>query len=239
MFVTKLISRPNWPPAGRNYTFNHSFINSFILLLIHLSIYTFIHCFILSFIYSCIDLFILTFVHSFFNSFINPFIHSFVRSSFLSFMHVFIYSLFIHFQTSFVNMSKSISQTENVFLTNKTWKNMGGLPGLCLTVRSVIQQQQKCVHFEQIFKNLTKSSFLFLKYSIQNKTFSQIRCFQKKTRYFKNFSKKGEKSDSELIRSAFRSYGSSEMTIHGPPGCMDIYEATLIQLSNPPPPLLF
>jgi ribonuclease Z len=59
--------------------------------------------------------------------------------------------------SSFVNMSKSIAQTENVFLTSNTWKNMGGLPGLCLTVRS---------------------------------------------------------------------YGSTEMTIHGPPGCMDIYEAT-------------
>ena len=38
--------------------------------------------------------------------------------------------------TSQLNLTKTLAQLEHVFVTSKSWKNLGGLPGLCLTVRS-------------------------------------------------------------------------------------------------------
>jgi len=56
-----------------------------------------------------------------------------------------------------ISLAKSINNAKNVFITGRSWKNLGGLPGICLTLKG---------------------------------------------------------------------YGEREITIHGPPGCMDIYEAT-------------
>jgi len=56
-----------------------------------------------------------------------------------------------------ISLAKSINNTRNVFITGRSWKNLGGLPGICLTLKG---------------------------------------------------------------------YGEREITVHGPPGCMDIYEAT-------------
>ena len=38
--------------------------------------------------------------------------------------------------TSQLSLSRAMAQLEHVFITSKTWKHLGGLPGLCLTVRS-------------------------------------------------------------------------------------------------------
>jgi len=35
-----------------------------------------------------------------------------------------------------LSISRTLAQMENIFLTSKTWRNMGGLPGLCLSIRS-------------------------------------------------------------------------------------------------------
>jgi len=35
-----------------------------------------------------------------------------------------------------LSISRTLAQMENIFLTSKTWKNMGGLPGMCLSIRS-------------------------------------------------------------------------------------------------------
>ena len=37
--------------------------------------------------------------------------------------------------TSQLSLSKALAQLEHVFITSKTWKHLGGLPGLCLSVR--------------------------------------------------------------------------------------------------------
>jgi ribonuclease Z len=36
---------------------------------------------------------------------------------------------------TFILHNKSVAQTKNVFITQSNWKNLGGLPGLCLTLR--------------------------------------------------------------------------------------------------------
>ena len=59
--------------------------------------------------------------------------------------------------TSQLSLSRALGQLEHVFITSNTWKYLGGLPGLCLSVRSA---------------------------------------------------------------------GAPDITVHGPRGCMDIYEAT-------------
>eukprot|EP00092_Neocalanus_flemingeri_P001499 GFUD01001600.1.p1 GENE.GFUD01001600.1~~GFUD01001600.1.p1 ORF type:complete len:865 (+),score=362.31 GFUD01001600.1:341-2935(+) len=59
--------------------------------------------------------------------------------------------------TSQLSISKALAQLEHVFITSKTWRHLGGLPGLCLSVRAA---------------------------------------------------------------------GAPDITIHGPPGCMELYEAT-------------
>ena len=38
--------------------------------------------------------------------------------------------------TSQLSLNKALAQLEHVFITSKSWKNIGGLPGLCLSVRS-------------------------------------------------------------------------------------------------------
>jgi hypothetical protein len=32
-----------------------------------------------------------------------------------------------------MNLPRALAQLEHVFITNKSWRNMGGLPGLCLS----------------------------------------------------------------------------------------------------------
>jgi ribonuclease Z len=59
--------------------------------------------------------------------------------------------------TNQLGLSRSLSQLEHVFITSKSWANLGGLPGMCLTARAS---------------------------------------------------------------------GAPDVTIHGPPGCMELYEAT-------------
>jgi len=59
--------------------------------------------------------------------------------------------------TSQLGLSKALSQMEHVFITSKSWANLGGLPGMCLSARAC---------------------------------------------------------------------GAPDVTIHGPPGCMQLYEAT-------------
>jgi hypothetical protein len=36
-------------------------------------------------------------------------------------------------QTSQLNLPRALGQLEHVFITSKSWRNMGGLPGLCLS----------------------------------------------------------------------------------------------------------
>jgi len=56
-----------------------------------------------------------------------------------------------------LSLSKALAQMEHVFITSKSWRHLGGLPGICLSVRAA---------------------------------------------------------------------GAPDITIHGPPGCMELYEAT-------------
>ena len=59
--------------------------------------------------------------------------------------------------TNQLSISKALAQLEHVFITSKTWKHLGGLPGVCLSVKAA---------------------------------------------------------------------GAPDITIHGPPGCMELYKAT-------------
>ena len=114
------------------------------------------------------------------------------------------------------------------------YQDSAWLSGLSFNIKN------NCIHFKQIFENLTKNSFL---YSILNNSHVypllqciwHIRFFIFKKSCLKNYQKCCTKRGKLCLWPQWivtvtvsRSYGSSEMTIHGPPGCMDIYEANLI-----------
>ena len=46
--------------------------------------------------------------------------------------------------TSQLSLSKALAQLEHVFITSKTWKHLGGLPGLCLSVRGAGSWSSSC-----------------------------------------------------------------------------------------------